>query len=57
MSGEGEHLVGGLILIALGVILLLSNLYDFSFWALLSTYWPVIFIIIGGSILIKHWRS
>lgn len=38
----------GLILISLGVIFLLENLYaPFSAWRLIARYWPVILIIIG----------
>jgi hypothetical protein len=41
-------LTAGLILIALGIILLLENWYGvFSFWRLFARYWPVILIIIG----------
>ena len=38
----------GLILISLGIIFLLENLYaPFSAWHLIARYWPVILIIIG----------
>ncbi len=45
MSGA---LTVGLILIALGIILLLENWYGvFSFWRLFAKYWPILLIIIG----------
>jgi hypothetical protein len=45
---HGGALTAGLILIALGLIFLLENLYaPFSAWRLIARYWPVILIIIG----------
>ncbi|PYU99784.1 MAG: hypothetical protein DMG10_23455 [Acidobacteria bacterium] len=45
MSGA---LTVGLVLIALGIILLLENWYGvFSFWRLFAKYWPILLIIIG----------
>ncbi len=44
----GGALTAGLILIVIGVIFLIENLYaPFSAWRLIARYWPVIFIIIG----------
>jgi hypothetical protein len=41
-------LTSGLILITLGVIFMVENLYaPFSAWRLIARYWPVILIIIG----------
>ena len=45
---HGGALTAGLILIALGLIFLIENLYEpFSAWRLIARYWPVILIIIG----------
>jgi predicted membrane protein len=43
----------GLILIVVGVLFLLDRLGGFDFGTMISTYWPVIFIIIGFSILVS----
>jgi len=56
MKCDNGGLVVGVIFILVGVGLLLGNFFDFNLWDLISTYWPVIFIIIGASILIKHWK-
>ncbi len=41
-------LTAGLVLIALGLIFLVENLYaPFSAWHLIARYWPVILIVIG----------
>ncbi|HLE06719.1 MAG TPA: DUF5668 domain-containing protein [Candidatus Nanoarchaeia archaeon] len=48
-----EDLIGGLILIVIGAAFLLGNIYGISVWLLISTYWPVIIIIIGLSIILK----
>jgi len=50
---RNEDLVGGIILITIGVAFLLGNIYGISVWLLISTYWPVIIIIIGLSIILK----
>jgi uncharacterized integral membrane protein len=45
---HGGALTAGLILIALGLIFLMENVYaSFSAWRLIARYWPVILIIIG----------
>ncbi|MBM2841188.1 MAG: putative rane protein [Bacteroidetes bacterium] len=41
----------GVVLIAIGVLMLLDNMYVVDFGDILHTYWPVIFIIWGLSIL------
>jgi hypothetical protein len=44
----GGALTAGLILIAIGSIFLIENLYaPFSAWRLIARYWPLILIIIG----------
>jgi len=45
---SGGALTGGLILIVLGIIFMLENLYGgFSFWRIFARYWPLILILIG----------
>ena len=44
----GGALTAGLILIVIGSIFLIENLYaPFSAWRLIARYWPVILIIVG----------
>lgn len=41
-------LVWGLILISIGLIFFLQNVYEhFSAWQIIARYWPVILMIIG----------
>ncbi|HYK89772.1 MAG TPA: DUF5668 domain-containing protein [Acidobacteriota bacterium] len=41
-------LTAGLILMSIGLIFFLQNMYEhFSAWRLIARYWPVILIIIG----------
>jgi len=48
---DESNLIGGIILIALGVLFLLGKLLpDFNF----SDYWPVLLIIVGAGLL---WKS
>jgi hypothetical protein len=47
---DTSNLIGGIILIALGLLFLLGKLLpDFSF----SDYWPVLLIVIGAGLLWK----
>ncbi|MFA8300004.1 MAG: PspC domain-containing protein [Hyphomicrobiales bacterium] len=49
------NIVGGVILIVIGALFLISNLIPhISFGYIISKWWPVILIVIGGSILLKH---
>jgi len=44
----GGALTAGLILIIIGAIFLIENLYaPFSAWRLIARYWPIILILIG----------
>lgn len=52
-SGHGR-IFWGLILIGLGVLFLLDQLGELDFGEIISQYWPVIFIILGLSILIGN---
>ncbi len=40
-------LTAGLILIVIGLIFFLQNVYDYQAWRLIADYWPIILIIIG----------
>ncbi|MFA5406760.1 MAG: DUF5668 domain-containing protein [Candidatus Nanoarchaeia archaeon] len=55
MARDHGEMLGGLILVIIGLLFLLGNVYGVSVWSLFATYWPVILIIAGASILIKHW--
>lgn len=55
---HNRDFTGGIILIAVGVILLLSNLGIISGWReLWRDWWPVVIIVIGLSMLIKRGRE
>ena len=51
-----SHIIGPLILIALGILFLLKNLglADLDLGRLLSIWWPAILIVVGISLLIKR---
>ena len=40
-------LTAGLILIAIGLVFFLQNVYDYHAWRLIADYWPVLLILIG----------
>jgi hypothetical protein len=48
------NLIMGLILIGMGVLFLIDNLVSFEFF---STYWPVLLIIAGLSILFANFNK
>ena len=52
-SGQGR-IFWGLILIGLGVLFLLDQLGELDFGEMVSQYWPVIFIVLGLSILVGN---
>ena len=57
---HGGALTAGLILIALGLIFLMENLYaPFSAWRLIARYWPVILIVVGLRKMFQYftWRD
>jgi len=58
MSGKErkDDIIGGIILIIIGLLFLLGNIYGVSVWFLIGTYWPVILIAIGSGILLKNWK-
>ena len=58
MTGKerNEDIIGGVILIIIGLLFLLGNVYGISIWSLIATYWPLILIVIGAGIIFKNWR-
>lgn len=54
MSASQRSLWPGLILLILGILFLLDNLEVASFGHIVRTYWPLILIIIGTSILFRR---
>lgn len=52
--GSQGRIFWGLVLIAVGVLFLLDQMNELDFGYLFSRYWPVIFILIGLSILIGN---
>ena len=51
-----SHIVGPLILIAIGILFLLKNLglTDLNLGRILSIWWPAILIVVGISLLFKR---
>ncbi len=48
VRSKSGALTAGLILMSIGLIFFLQNMYEhFSAWRLLARYWPVILIIVG----------
>jgi predicted membrane protein len=52
-QGQQGRIFWGLILIILGALFLMDRIGGFDFGYMISTYWPVIFIIVGFSILVS----
>ena len=52
-----DEVVAGIILVVIGLLILISNLFGINVWFVLFTYWPVIFIIIGAWVIIRNWRQ
>lgn len=46
-QSDGGRMTWGLIIIALGVLLLLDNLGELDFGDFISTYWPAILVLVG----------
>ncbi len=57
MSAHPRSYVGALILITLGVLFLLGNLGVANIGDIISTYWPVILILIGVRIFFRYGRG
>jgi len=57
MSAHRRPYLGALILITLGVLFLLDNLGIADFGSIISTYWPVILILIGIRIFFRYGRG
>jgi predicted membrane protein len=57
MSAHRTPYLGALILITLGVLFLLDNLGVADFGTIISTYWPLILILIGVRIFFRYGRS
>jgi predicted membrane protein len=57
MSAHRRPYLGAIILITLGVLFLLDNLGIADFGTIISTYWPLILILIGIRIFFRYGRS
>jgi predicted membrane protein len=57
MSAHRRPYLGAIILITLGVLFLLDNLGIADFGTIISTYWPLILILIGLRIFFRYGRS
>ena len=57
MSSPRRPYLGAIILITLGILFLLDNLGFASFGDIISTYWPVILILIGVRIFFRYGGS
>ena len=47
------RLFGGILLVSIGVLFLLENLYIIDFSEILSNFWPLILVAVGIKIIIK----
>ena len=54
MSAHPRSYIGALVLITLGVLFLLDNLGIANFGDLITTYWPVILILIGVRLFFRY---
>ncbi|MEM9676023.1 MAG: LiaI-LiaF-like domain-containing protein [Cyclobacteriaceae bacterium] len=45
---------GGITLVIIGGVFLLSDIFNISFWNIISQFWPLVFVIIGVSLLIRR---
>ena len=53
-------LIPAFIFLALGAALMLTHLgywYNRDVWRAIGSYWPLILILIGGTMLIRRWRA
>ena len=57
MSAHRRPYLGALILITLGILFMLNNLGVADFGTIISTYWPLILILIGIRIFFRYGRS
>jgi len=56
-SSTRNNLFWGAILVILGMLFLLDNFYILDFGYLISTFWPVILIVIGAKIIMDKRRT
>ena len=57
-KGSSNRIFPGLLLIAVGVLFLLDRMGRLDFGAIAARYWPVIFILIGVSVIIgNHFKD
>ncbi len=52
MKKDNSSIIWGIILLIIGLIFLLSNVYGFNAWQIIGTYWPLILVVIGAYILL-----
>jgi predicted membrane protein len=45
---------GGVTLVLIGAVFLLSDIFNISFWNIIRQFWPLVFVIIGVSLLIRR---
>ncbi len=57
MSAHRRPYLGAIILITLGILFMLNNLGVADFGTIISTYWPLILILIGIRIFFRYGRS
>ncbi len=57
MSAHRRPYLGAIILITLGILFMLNNLGVADFGTIISTYWPLILILIGVRIFFRYGRS
>jgi predicted membrane protein len=52
MIKMNKKYVTGLIIIIVGALLLLGQVSDFNLWSLFANWWPLIFVVMGASMLV-----
>ncbi len=54
---KGDRVITfGIMTSLIGVLFLISNIFDYNAWELISTYWPLILIGVGAWVIIKELR-
>lgn len=57
MPGSNSNMGWGLVLVAIGALLLLNQTTDFAFWDFIGDWWPLALIVIGLWMIFQQTRS
>ena len=54
---KGDRVITfGIMTSLIGVLFLISNIFNYNAWELINTYWPLILIGVGAWVIIKELR-